>query len=81
VVKEPKLGAEHSVPASADVKKTWICASTPHTPSWCHFTFLHFICFGHLEIYTVTVGCTDYPWYMIANGNADDAMVEQVLWD
>jgi hypothetical protein len=26
--------ADHSPPASAEVKKMWIYTSTPHTPSW-----------------------------------------------
>jgi hypothetical protein len=26
--------ADHSSPASGEVKKTWIYISTPHTPSW-----------------------------------------------
>jgi hypothetical protein len=34
-VKLPGLDADdHSPPASAEVKKMWIYASTPHTPSW-----------------------------------------------
>jgi hypothetical protein len=33
VVNRPGREADHS-PAGAEVKKMWICASTPHTPSW-----------------------------------------------
>jgi hypothetical protein len=34
VVKRPEREADHSPPASAEVKKIWICISTPHTTSW-----------------------------------------------
>jgi hypothetical protein len=33
-VKRPGREADHSPPASAEVKKMWIYTSTPHTPSW-----------------------------------------------
>jgi hypothetical protein len=34
VVKLPGCEADHSFPASAEVKKTWIYTFIPHTPSW-----------------------------------------------
>jgi hypothetical protein len=34
-VKRQRREADHSPPASAEVKKMWIDTSTPHTPSWC----------------------------------------------
>jgi hypothetical protein len=34
-VKRPGHEADHSPPTSAEVKKTWVCTSTPHTSSWC----------------------------------------------
>jgi hypothetical protein len=34
-VKRSGRGADHSPPASAEVKKMWIYTSTPHMPSWC----------------------------------------------
>jgi hypothetical protein len=33
-VKRPGREADHSLPASAEVKKMWISTSTPPTPSW-----------------------------------------------
>jgi hypothetical protein len=33
-VKRPGREADHSPPTSAEVKKTWIYTSSPHTPSW-----------------------------------------------
>jgi hypothetical protein len=33
-LKQPGREADHSPPASAEVKKMWIYTSTPHTPSW-----------------------------------------------
>jgi hypothetical protein len=35
MVKWPGSEADHSPPTSAEVKKTWIYASTTHTSSWC----------------------------------------------
>jgi hypothetical protein len=34
MVKRPGREADHSPPASAEVKKMWIYTSTPHTPLW-----------------------------------------------
>jgi hypothetical protein len=33
-VKQPGREADHSLPASGEVKKIWIYTSTPHMPSW-----------------------------------------------
>jgi hypothetical protein len=33
-IKGPRREADHSPPASAEVKKMWIYVSTPPTPSW-----------------------------------------------
>jgi hypothetical protein len=33
-VKQPESKAAHSTPASAEVKKSWICTSLAHTLSW-----------------------------------------------
>jgi hypothetical protein len=33
-VKRPGREADHSPPTSAEVKKTWVYMSTPHTSSW-----------------------------------------------
>jgi len=34
-VKQPGREADHSLPSSAYVKNAWVCASIPHTSSWC----------------------------------------------
>jgi Ni/Co efflux regulator RcnB len=33
-VKRPGREVDHSPPICTEVKKMWICTSTPHTPSW-----------------------------------------------
>jgi hypothetical protein len=33
-VKRQRREADHSLPTSSEVRKTWIYISTPHTPSW-----------------------------------------------
>jgi hypothetical protein len=33
-VTRPRREADHSPPTNSEVKKTWSCTSTPHTPSW-----------------------------------------------
>jgi hypothetical protein len=34
-IKRQGREADHSPPASAEIKEIWIYTSTPHTPSWC----------------------------------------------
>lgn len=44
--------ADHSLPSTAEVKNEFICASTPHTPSWCEQAQLH-----HFPIYSYKFCC------------------------